>query len=57
MKAEEERLRNTKEKIKQQKNYDIHAEQIQLDETIKQSEIEGLQNELLKIHNENQQEV
>ena len=57
LKAEEERLRNTKERIKQQKNYDIHAEQIQLDETIKQSEIEGLKNELLKIHNENQQEV
>ncbi|MGN1372153.1 MAG: hypothetical protein ACI4XM_07770 [Candidatus Coprovivens sp.] len=57
LKAEEERLRNTKERIKQQKSYDIHAEQIQLDETIKQSEIDGLQNELLKIHNENQQEV
>lgn len=57
LKAEEQRLRDTKEKIKYQKNYDIAAEQKQLDETIKQSELDGLEQELFKIHQENQQEV
>ena len=57
LKAEEQRLRDTKEKIRFQKNYDIQAEQKHLDETIKQSEIEGLEQELVKIHKENQQEV
>lgn len=57
LKTEEQRLRNTKEKIKFQKNYDIQIEQKHLDETIKQSEIEGLKQELDKIHKENQQEI
>ncbi len=57
LKAEEQRLRDTKEKIRFQKNYDIQAEQKHLDETIKQSEIEGLEQELDKIHKENQQEI
>ena len=57
LKIEEERLRQTKKSIKEQKNKDIALEQRELDETIKESELNGLQQELQKIHLENQKEV
>ena len=57
LKIEEERLRQTKKSIKEQKNKDIALEQRELDETIKEAELNGLQQELQKIHLENQKEV
>ncbi len=57
LKAEEQRLRQTKEDIKSQKRIDIEKEQFHLDETIKSTEIKGLENELENIHKENEKEV
>lgn len=57
LKNEERRLRETKENIKYQKSLDIQVEQQQLEETIKESELAGLQSELQFIHEQNKQEV
>lgn len=57
LKAEESKLRETKQLIKQQKSHDILVEQRELDATIHETEISGLKQELDKIHKENEQEV
>lgn len=57
LKAEESKLRETKQIIKQQKSHDILVEQRELDATIHETEIIGLKQELDKIHKENEQEV
>lgn len=57
LKVEEDKLRQTKESIQTQKHRDIITEQNYLSEEIRKSEKEGLENELLKIHRENEQEV
>ena len=57
LKNEESRLRETKERIKDQKRFDIQVEQKHLEETIKQTEIDGLQSEINFINEENQKEV
>lgn len=57
LKTEEAKLRATKQQIKEQKSHDILVEQRELDATIHETEISGLQNELDKIHKENEQEV
>lgn len=57
LKVEEDKLRQTKENIQTQKHRDIITEQSYLNEEIRKSEKEGLENELLRIHKENEQEV
>ena len=57
LKTEESKLRETKQLIKEQKRHDIQIEQRELDATIQETEINGLKNELEKIHKENEQEV
>ena len=57
LRAEETRLRETKKDIEYQKHLEIQCEQKHLDEPIRQSELDGLQNELQRIHNENKKEV
>ena len=55
--TEEAKLREAKKDIEYQKHLEIQCEQKHLDEPIKQSEINGLQSELERIHNENKKEV
>ncbi len=57
LKIEENKLRQAKDNIQTQKHRDILNEQNYLNEEIKKSEKEGLENELLKIQKENEQEV
>ncbi len=57
LKAEEDKLRATREQIRSQKNQDIMTEQNYLNEEITYSELDGLQEELKKIDIENKSKV
>ena len=57
LKQEQERLRDTKEHLATKKQEDITREAQLLDETIKEVELSGLQNELKRLHAENQLEM
>lgn len=57
LKAEEDKLRTTKEQIRSQKNQDIITEQNYLNEEITYKELDGLQAELKKIDTENKSQV
>ncbi len=57
LKAQQEKLRYAKEDLIHQKDRDISIERNHLDETIKEVELNGLQNELKKLHEQNEQEV
>lgn len=57
LQAEEEKLRQTKNIIATQKTHDIEKEIGLLTDPIRESEINGLQQELKNIHQENEQEV
>lgn len=57
LKAEENKLRTTRDQIRSQKNQDIITEQNYLNEPISYSELDGLQSELKKIDTENKSQV
>ncbi len=57
LKAEENKLRTTRDQIRSQKNKDIITEQNYLNEPISYSELDGLQSELKKIDTENKSQV
>ena len=57
LKQEQEKLRDSKEHLASKKQEDITKEAKALDETIKEVELSGLQNELKRLHIENQIEM
>lgn len=57
LKKEQSTLRNAKENLKNQKQADITHEERELDATIKEIELNGLQEELRRMHLENQIEM
>lgn len=57
LKAEEDKLRATREQIRSQKSQDLITEQNYLNEEISYSELDGLQAELKKIDTENKSQV
>ena len=57
LKKEEEKLRRAKDNLSTQKERDIEVERKHLNDEILEVEKQGLQNELKKIHEENEREV
>ncbi len=57
LKKEQDRLRDSKDNLATKKQEDIDREAYLLDETIKEVELTGVQNELRRLHTENQLEM